>query len=304
MKILLIDDEPALLEVLEEFLLLNRHEVTLAKNGEEGWEAFLKAPETFDVIMTDIKMPMLDGLELLERIRQHDYSTPVIVMTGHGGLDLALRALKLGAFDYLMKPINLNHLSSVLSKLHSIQIPKEELRTIIPFSQGSFEIAIPSQTQLVSGVVGLLNFFFKPLCQLYAINSNDLIVSLHEALRNAMIHGNLEIQVSDEEYWKPLEASIREKEAIAEFGERKIMVRYALKMVPDSDTNSIGTLTFEIQDSGKGFDRGSLPDFTDPISLTTPGRGLILIHSFMDKVSWNDSGNCIKMLKYIRVRVE
>ena len=102
-KILLIDDEEANVRVLSMSLRSDGHEVLSAYSGEEGLQVFeAQAPE---LVMTDIKMPGMDGIEVLQKIKALDPDAEVIIITGHGDIDNAIEALKFGASDFINKPI-------------------------------------------------------------------------------------------------------------------------------------------------------------------------------------------------------
>ena len=102
-SILAIDDDSTSLGLLRDLLSMNGFQVFTAAEGREGIELFSdKQP---DLVITDIQMPHMDGLELLRRVRSVDDTVPVILVTGHGDLDNALRALRRGAHDFLLKPI-------------------------------------------------------------------------------------------------------------------------------------------------------------------------------------------------------
>src|SRR4030042_4964095 len=100
MNILLVDDEPDVRTTLANFLGKLGYSVVCAYNGLEGLHRFHS--QTFDLIITDIKMPDMDGLELMHRVKQIEKSPiDIIVITGHGDMDNAIKALKYGAYDYL-----------------------------------------------------------------------------------------------------------------------------------------------------------------------------------------------------------
>ena len=106
-RILVVDDEESICEALKEVLEYESYAVTAVTRAEEALK--LLADETFDVLISDIKMPEMDGMELLEQVRKLS-DVPVIMITGHGDIDTAVSALKKGAFDFITKPLDLNRL--------------------------------------------------------------------------------------------------------------------------------------------------------------------------------------------------
>src|SRR3954467_3822627 len=103
-KILIIDDEPGIRSTLTNILEDEGHVITSCESGEEGIAAF--AREEFDLIILDLWLPGIDGLTVLERIRNAG-GPPVIVISGHGNVDTAVRATRLGAYDFMEKPLSL-----------------------------------------------------------------------------------------------------------------------------------------------------------------------------------------------------
>lgn len=103
-RILIVDDEESVRRVLSIQIKRMGHEAVEAQNGAEAWSMAQK--DAYDTIITDLKMPEMDGLELLSRIRNHRPQTPVIMITAHGTIDTAVEAMKKGAFDYVTKPFN------------------------------------------------------------------------------------------------------------------------------------------------------------------------------------------------------
>jgi len=107
-KILVIDDERAIRNTLKEVLEYEKHEVDIAEDGPSGLEMF--ASNTYDVVLCDIKMPKMDGIEVLNKISESSSHAPVIMISGHGNIDTAVEAIKKGAYDFLEKPLDLNRL--------------------------------------------------------------------------------------------------------------------------------------------------------------------------------------------------
>src|SRR6476469_721244 len=107
-NILIIDDEKAIRKTLNEILSFEGFKITEAGDGEEGLKLF--SANTYDVVLCDIKMPKLDGIEFLTKVSQVNPDVPVIVISGHGNIETAVEAVKKGAFDYISKPPDLNRL--------------------------------------------------------------------------------------------------------------------------------------------------------------------------------------------------
>ncbi len=107
-KILVIDDEKSIRNALLEILEYEKFEVELAENGPEGLEKF--SANNFDVVLCDIKMPEMDGIEVLDKIFETGKDVQVIMISGHGNVENAVEAIKKGAYDFIEKPLDLNRL--------------------------------------------------------------------------------------------------------------------------------------------------------------------------------------------------
>jgi two-component system nitrogen regulation response regulator NtrX len=107
-NVLIIDDERAIRKTLSEILSFEGHKIEEAADGEEGVKKF--SEKTYDVVLCDIKMPKMDGIEFLEKAKQINPDVPVIIISGHGNIDTAVDAVKKGAYDYISKPPDLNRL--------------------------------------------------------------------------------------------------------------------------------------------------------------------------------------------------
>src|SRR5919204_2861051 len=111
--LLLVDDEPAVRELLQEYFAGQGYKISTAPNGETALAA-VRAQRP-DLVMLDIRMPGLDGVEVLRRLRRHDTTLPVVMVTANEDVELARELLGMGAFDYVAKPFDFSHLEQVVA---------------------------------------------------------------------------------------------------------------------------------------------------------------------------------------------
>ena len=125
--ICIVDDEPAILNTLSSILEDEGYRVTIAKTGREALNVIQQEPP--DLVLLDIWLPELDGLEVLMHIREQFPKMPVILMSGHGSAETAVKAIKLGAYDYLEKPLDFERVPILIrNALHQLELEKENLR--------------------------------------------------------------------------------------------------------------------------------------------------------------------------------
>lgn len=148
-KILLVDDEEDIREVLSMALADMGYHILTADNGIAAWQTYNK--ETPPIVMTDIKMPVMDGIELLRRIKQKNPETEVIMITGHGDMDLAIKSLKNRASDFITKPINVDALEISLKRTREKILTRRKLQE---YTQ-SLERLIREKTELQDNLSNL-----------------------------------------------------------------------------------------------------------------------------------------------------
>ena len=295
MNFVLVVDDSSVDRSLAGHLLAGHPEfhVEYASNGIEALE-LLEARLPLAVI-TDIQMPEMDGLQLVEAIHRHYPSVPMIVMTAHGSEEIALQALSLGAADYVPKA----QLAAELRK---------SLETVLALATGErghqrlwhclrrqeLQYELENDVKLIPPLVDELQ---QVATQLGLVNHNErvrLAKSLFEVLRNAIYHGNLELSPAEAALAKSLSpeaaAVIARRNAQAPHCDRRVHVRAVF---------SQQEARFIIRDEGPGFDVSTLPNVkADPSHLSgTGGRGLVLTHMFMDEVSFNPAGNEVTLVK-------
>jgi two-component system, NtrC family, nitrogen regulation response regulator NtrX len=127
-KILVVDDERAIRRALREILEFEEFEVSEAENGKQGLD--MAKAEEFDIIFCDIKMPEMDGMEVLDGLMKAKVDTPVIMISGHGNIDTAVQAIKKGAFDFIEKPLDLNRILVTIRNANDKTVLIEEKKVL------------------------------------------------------------------------------------------------------------------------------------------------------------------------------
>jgi CheY-like chemotaxis protein len=260
-----------------------------ASNGREALESIDR--QLPDVVLTDLLMPEMDGLELVQAVRSRHPGIPVILMTAHGSEDVAIQALQKGAASYVPKKSLARDLEDTLEQVLSVsQARRNQQRVLESLVRHQSDFVVVNDTALVAPLVGQIE---QDLERLKACEPSGLIlvgVALHEALTNAILHGNLELdsamRETDEKGYYRLATQRRSEPP---YQDRRVNLH--MEVTPQATT-------FVVTDEGPGFDPATLPDPTDPANLgKVSGRGLLLIQTFMDRVEHNDTGNRITMVK-------
>jgi len=117
MKILFIDDAPDIRALMTDFLPMCGHTVVTAADGQQGWEIFSAEVDSFDVLITDVSMPVMSGMELLQMVRENGFKVPVILVSGHDDHDVETTAAEYEIAAVVSKPFELSEMQAVLEKL-------------------------------------------------------------------------------------------------------------------------------------------------------------------------------------------
>lgn len=264
--------------------------IQYAADGAEALERVAAALP--DVIVTDMIMPQVDGLQLVRAVVERFPRLPVVLMTGEGNEALAAEALRAGATSFVPKNALAQLLVDTVDRLVELSTSahsQERLLARLSNLRCSFEL--DNDLSLIPPLVSHLLNCLKNVGLTDEAVGMQIGVALEEALNNAIYHGNLE-----------LSSELREDQQLYRrmIEERKVSAPYRERVVNVEADFSRQRAAITIKDQGPGFDPSSLPDPTDPANLErASGRGVLLMRTFMDRVAYSAKGNEVTLEKQL-----
>ncbi len=264
-------------------------DVEFAEDGQHALDSM--SSQHFDLVITDLVMPGIDGLKLVNSIRQQHPTVPVILMTSQGSDDTAVHALRSGAATYVPKRFLdrdlLDSARSVLARSGEQQRHAQLFRCL---QSSQYAFSLQNDTGLFPPLIGYLQ---DVVTQTGLADESERVrigIALEEALTNAYYHGNLELDSGMREKDPcAYDQHVRVRSQESPYSERRIQVQAQI---------SRDEAQFTIGDEGPGFDLSALPDPTNPANMEKiTGRGVLLMRSFMDEVRYNDRGNEVTLVK-------
>lgn len=294
-SVLIVDDSPVERRLLCDFLRSHSHwRVYDAANGEEALA--LVAETSPDLVVTDLNMPVMDGLELVTAMRTHHPDIPVILITAYGSEALAVEALERGAAGYVPKSKLTEKLLPTMDKVLALaRADQSYTRLIQCLELTEFRFRLENDLGLVDPLVDLVQQMVEGLEFSDFTGRLRIGIALREALMNAILHGNLEL--SPEEVQR-VQAAPDLEQQMALIEERREQLPYKDRRVYLQAVLSREEVRFVIRDEGPGFNPDAIPKPTDLGALDGDrGRGLALMRTFMDEVIFNDKGNEVTLVK-------
>lgn len=286
-QILIVDDEPYNLIILEEYLTEAGFKVESAKDGDEAWKKILRYNVLYDLVLLDWMMPKMSGLEILKKIHSSQVliNNQVIMQTARAKPSEIQRGINAGAYYYLTKPFNSKTLLAIVKTalldrknyLHaqrSIMVNNKNT-----LSEKRFVIRGLEEAYNIAGVL-------SSLCP----NPIKRTAGFIEMLLNAIEHGNLGITYSEksallaEGMW---EEEINKRLTMPEFNKKLVEINYK--------KTDKGFLQFTIQDEGGGFDWEKYLTLDPKRALHTHGRGIAMSSLSFNSISYTGNGNCVKL---------
>ncbi len=292
-RLLVVDDEFSIREMLRETLQhSNSYEVETAEDGRMALQKLRAA--RYDLVITDLRMPEMDGSRLLDISRHEFPEIPVVVITGYARLETAIDALRLGAANFITKPFRLTEIVDVVEKSLKRKRAREIPQRVLPCLVNEHILfRIPPSLDSKSGVI---HYLTEKLVGLGICDESAryfVAVALDEAITNAIFYGCLEVP-----------AGLRETETGTDVFNRIVSERledplYCSRAITIEMDLTPERAIYRISDPGAGFVPPDLKDNQiEPTDLSRlHGRGLLLISCFMDEVTFNSTGNQITIIK-------
>jgi len=268
--------------------------VKYAANGAEAL-ALMKDP-TPDLVVTDLTMPVMNGLELVKALRVDHADLPVVLMTAYGSETLAIEALECGATSYVPKSQLTRRLTkSVDEVLAMVRTARSSKQLLGCLGRAEFSFVLENEAALVDPLVDLVQNVLSGVNLCDFTERLQVGLALKEAVLNALFHGNLEIETNPPE--ESPERLLKETD-VSWMEERRSQPPYRDRKIHVEVTISPQEARFVVRDDGTGFDPAAVPEPGDPGALEAErGRGLSLMRTFMDEIDYNEIGNEVAMVK-------
>ena len=293
-KVLLVEDSAT--QAVEIRMLLEEaaHEVRHVSNGRACLEALARGAH--DVVVTDLEMPELNGLQLVETMRMDFAHVPAILVTGKGSEELAALALQKGAAGYVPK----THMRSLLNDtitdvLGVIRTDASYAKLISTLTKNVFVFEMPNDAELIAPLVGLLMQVAAGMNLLRGTDLTRMGVAVEHAVLNGMYRGNLELTREE----TPAHQCLVYQDATNPLVEqRKQQAPYKDRTLHVEAIATEQAFRVVVRDGGNGFDTARVPEAGNPDILHDEGgRGLVLMSSFVDQLLFNDKGNEVTLIK-------
>ena len=298
-SILLVEDSPTQAMQLKLLLESGSHEVTSCDDGVPALE--LLAHGNCELVITDLELPVMNGLDLIRKMKADFPQIPAVLITGHGSERLAAEALKIGATAYVPKSmvdeLLLGTVEDVLGVMRT-DLRYTELIDCTVENRLVFEL--PNKPELLITAIDLVTQLAAGMELLTVIERYRISQAMQHAASNALYRGNLELSRQQCPQVSVTETAVQAFPKLVQ--ERLISLPYKSRKIHFDARLMKDLIRIVIKDEGPGFDHKSLEAkiHSQEGSAFTgdSGRGFAIIYRFMDKVSFNSAGNEITMIKH------
>ena len=282
-RILVVDDEPMNLEIIAEHLEGSRYHLAFAGDGAEAWELLDRQPGKFDLVLLDRMMPVMSGMELLQKLKADGRfrHLPVVMQTAAAAKEQVAEGLRQGAYYYLTKPFERVVLLAIVEAAleqtrirNSLQKDRLDYSTL---SSAEFTFRTLEEARRLAGFLARLT-----------AQPDQAVLGLCELMINAIEHGNLEITYAEKSAFNEAgtwRGEVERRLGLPEYETR--MARARFRRLP-------GRLEFEIRDQGRGFDWQQYLEMSPERAYDSHGRGIAMarIVSFSE-IKYSGDGNVV-----------
>ncbi len=272
------------------------YEVSHFEDGAKALDAIEKVRP--DIVLTDMDMPEMNGLELVSSLRFQYPSIPAVLMTAYGSDELAVRALEEGAAAYVPKAKLDEMLLGTLEHVLGLMRADRSYASLIDcLNYNEFDFTLHNDPALLEPLADLMQQMLSGMKLCDTVERVRVGMALEHALANAMLHGNLELtreEIEEDEATaiEGLRSEVEERQSLQPYCDRRI--HFHARM-------STEKATFVIRDDGQGFDTSTVPKPGDDRLLEREGgQGLVLMTTFMSEVRFNDNGTEVTLVKLPR----
>ncbi len=285
--LLVVDDDPLNQIVISEFLDGFDYELVLANSGEEAWAKLQAEPDRFDAVLLDRMMPGIDGIEVLQRIKQDAQLKllPVILQTASSMSEQVVEGLKAGAYYYLTKPFNADVLRVVVAtalrdraeRIQGSEYAEYKQRALAHLDSAQFSFKTPADARHIA-------MLLASICP----SRESANMGLMELMLNAIEHGNLGITYDEKS------SLVAADDWHEEIEHRLTLPQYAQKSATASFRRDGKNLVFTIQDEGDGFDWTPYLEMSVERMMDNHGRGIAISRSMcFSHLEYRGTGNCV-----------
>jgi DNA-binding response OmpR family regulator len=288
---------PEIREILGTRAKRRGYTVLEASDGEMGVR--IARERHPDLILLDLQLPKLGGMEALAEIREHDPHVAVVIVAAAPDPAVLRRALDLGAVNFVCKPFDPAEIDFVLDRVYRAVAQDHDLRPVLDIvSARTTTLVFPGQPAALARIVAWLGREITWIYPGYDLPLAEIKLALYETFANAVEHGNLGITYDDKskamEDPGGMEELLRKRLADPVLGSRRVHVN--VEYLADR-------VTYRVRDEGEGFDPSALNQKSLGDTTALHGRGIALVRHYMDEVAWNATGNEIRMVHRLKPRI-
>lgn len=293
--VLVVDDSAVDRRLVCEFL--RKQSDWTVQDAADGFEALARLKDAApDLVVTDLNMPEMDGLELVSAVREHCPGVPVILITAYGSETLATEALKRGASSYVPKSQLAEKLLDTMEEVLALASADRTYERLIHcLAKTEFTFLLQNDPALIDPLVHLVQQMVAGMELADFTGRLRIGVALRQALLNALFHGNLEIS---KEQMEEVQGKLLGDEDLSLVEQRRDESPYRDRKIFVDVRLTKNKARFVIRDEGSGFDVKAVPEPSELGAMEPDkGRGLALMRTFMDEVTFNEVGNEVTMVK-------